>query len=61
MTNLVDRNPQGRDTGAGFVDEVEEKSVQELLVELIDEVRKLRFAMVLADTAVDLEDQEHDT
>ena len=53
---MVDRNSQGRDTGEGFVEAVEEKTVRELLIELISHVKLLRLAMVRRGTAQDLGD-----
>ena len=55
---MMDRNPQGRDTAEGFVDAVEEKTVRELLLELISQVRLLRLAMVKIGTALDLGDRD---
>ena len=56
MTMMIDRNPEGRDTGEGLVDAVEDKSARELLMDLLKEIRLLRLAMVRRGTALDLGD-----
>lgn len=53
---MINRNPAGRDTDEGFLGAVEDKTAKELLLELVMEVKKLRLALVLAETAHDLGD-----
>ena len=59
MTNFVNRNPQGRENGAeGIVDAVKDKSAEELLAEILTELRRLRLALVLNERAADVGDTD---
>ena len=56
MVMMIDRSPEGRDTGEGLESAVQDKTTRELIVMLIAEVRMLRLAMVRRGTAIDLGD-----
>ena len=58
MTMMIDRNPEGRETGEGFVDAVEDRTVGELLAELIEQIRLLRHEMTAAGLTEHLERPE---
>ena len=57
---MLDRNPAGRDTDEGNKQAVTDRSVEELLRDLIDEVRKLRLSFVFANQGLvaELGDEE---
>ena len=56
MTMMTDRNPQGRDTDAGFVDAVEDRPVSEWLAEILRELKLLRQSLALRGVAEDFGD-----
>ena len=53
---MMDRSPAGRVADEGFATAVTDRSVNQLLVAVIDAVDKLRLAMTRAGVAVDLDD-----
>ena len=57
MSQMIDRNLQGRDTGEGFKASVQDKDVRELLIEILMELRMHRLSDVRKGATSDLGDR----
>ena len=56
MTNMIDRSPAGRDTDEGFEEATADKTVRDLLEEILHELQQLRRALAFTEVAADLKD-----
>ena len=56
MTNTIDRNPAGRDADEGFEAATTDRTVHDLLEEILRELQQLRRALVRTEIAADLDD-----
>ena len=56
---MIDRNPQGRDTGAeGVADAVRDRNAEDILLSIERQLKLLRLSLLLPDHAADLGDNE---